>query len=43
MARIELIPEVRPDGTVVLRAALVGRGERLRRLLRRIRRRQRPA
>jgi hypothetical protein len=37
MARIELIPEVRPDGTVVLRAALVGPGERLRRLLRRIR------
>ena len=36
MSRIELIPERRADGTVVLRAVLLGRAERLRRLLRRL-------
>jgi hypothetical protein len=35
MTRIELIPERRPDGTVVLRAIALGYAERLRRLLRR--------
>jgi hypothetical protein len=30
---IDLIPERRPDGTVVLRAVLLGPVERLRRLL----------
>jgi hypothetical protein len=39
MPQIELIPEIRPDGTVVLRAAALGPRERLRRLLRRLRRR----
>jgi hypothetical protein len=39
MAHIELIPQYRPDGTIVLRAAVVGSGERLRRFLRRLRRR----
>jgi hypothetical protein len=36
MERIELIPERRPDGTVVLRAVLLGPAERLRRLMRRL-------
>jgi hypothetical protein len=36
MTRIELIPERRGDGTVVLRAVLVGPLERLRRLLARL-------
>jgi hypothetical protein len=36
MARIELTPERRDDGTVVLRAVLVGPLERLRRLLARL-------
>jgi hypothetical protein len=35
MARIELIPERRPDGTIVLRAAVRGPLERFRRLVRR--------
>jgi hypothetical protein len=39
MAQIELIPQYRPDGTVVLRAVVVGSGARLRRFLRRLRRR----
>jgi hypothetical protein len=39
MAQIELIPQYRPDGTIALRAAVVGSGERLRRFLRRFRRR----
>jgi hypothetical protein len=34
MNRLELIPERRADGTVVLRAIVVGPLERLRRLLR---------
>jgi hypothetical protein len=34
--RIEFVPERRPDGTIVLRAAVVGPVERLRRLLRRL-------
>jgi hypothetical protein len=34
MERMELIPERRPDGTIVLRGVVVPRGERLRRLLR---------
>jgi hypothetical protein len=34
MERMELIPERRPDGTIVLRAVVPARGERLRRLLR---------
>lgn len=33
MARVELIPERRSDGTVVLRARLLGPLERLRRFL----------
>ena len=36
MAYIELIPERRPNGTIVLRAVRVGPAERLRRLLRRV-------
>ena len=36
MAHIELIPERRPDGTIVLRAVGVGPAERLRRFLRRL-------
>jgi hypothetical protein len=36
MAHIELIPTRTADGTVVLRAAVVGHAERLRRLLRRL-------
>ena len=36
MPHIELIPEVRPDGTVVLRAAVLGPAERLRRAVRRL-------
>jgi hypothetical protein len=39
MAHIELIPQYRPDGTIVFGAAVVGPGERLRRFLRRLRRR----
>jgi hypothetical protein len=39
MPHIELIPEVRPDGSVVLRAVALGPREQLRRLLRRLRRR----
>jgi hypothetical protein len=35
MNRLELVPERRADGTVVLRAVVVGPLERLRRLLRR--------
>jgi hypothetical protein len=35
MTRIELIPERRADGTVVLRAVVLGPLERLRRFLRR--------
>jgi hypothetical protein len=33
--RVEFLPERRPDGTIVLRAVLLGPLERLRRLLRR--------
>jgi hypothetical protein len=33
MKHIDLIPERRPDGTVILRAVLLGPFERLRRLL----------
>jgi hypothetical protein len=36
MAYIELIPERRSDGTVVLRAAVLGPAERLRRVARRL-------
>jgi hypothetical protein len=35
MHRLELIPERRADGTIVLRAAVIGPLERLRRLWRR--------
>jgi hypothetical protein len=35
MHRLELIPERRADGTIVLRAVVLGPLERLRRLLRR--------
>jgi hypothetical protein len=38
MTRVELIPEPRPDGTIVLRAAVLGPAERLRRAVRRLRR-----
>jgi len=34
MERLELIPERRPDGTIVLRAAVRSPGHRLRRILR---------
>jgi hypothetical protein len=37
MPAFELIPELRPDGTVVLRAMALGPGERLRRFVRRLR------
>jgi hypothetical protein len=40
VARIELIPEPRPDGTIVLRVAPLGPAERLRRLIRRLARRR---
>ena len=40
MPAFELIPELRPDGTVVLRAMVLGPGERLRRFLRRLRRKR---
>jgi len=36
MSKFELIPERRPDGTIVLRAVAVGPLERLRRFLRRL-------
>jgi len=36
VTRIELIPERRPGGAVVLRAVVLGPVERLRRLLRRM-------
>ena len=35
MNRVELVPEYRPNGTIVLRAVVVGPIERLRRFLRR--------
>jgi hypothetical protein len=35
VTRVEFLPERRPDGTVILRAVLLGPLERLRRLLRR--------
>jgi hypothetical protein len=34
MERMELIPERRPDGTIVLRGVVIPRGERLRRFFR---------
>jgi hypothetical protein len=34
MERLELIPERRPDGTIVLRAAVPSPRDRLRRILR---------
>jgi hypothetical protein len=39
MNRLELVPEPTPDGTVVLRAVVVGPVERIRRLARRLARR----
>jgi hypothetical protein len=36
MAHIELIPERRPNGTIVLRAVAIGPIERLRRWLRQL-------
>jgi hypothetical protein len=36
MPRVELVPERRPDGTIVLRALELGLAERLRRALRRL-------
>jgi hypothetical protein len=41
MERIDLIPERKPDGTIVLRAVVIGPVERLRRLLHLIARPQR--
>jgi hypothetical protein len=38
MPAFELLPELRPDGTVIFRAVVLGPGERLRRLVRRLRR-----
>ena len=37
MARIEFIPELTPDGTIVLRGVVIGPFERFRRLVRRLR------
>jgi hypothetical protein len=39
MAQIEFLPEIRPDGTIVLRAVPIPTAERLRRALRRLLRR----
>jgi hypothetical protein len=39
VTRLELVPERRPDGTVVLRAVVRSPAEQLRRLLRRLGRR----
>ena len=39
MERLELIPERRPDGTIVLRAVVRSPGDRLRRILRELFRR----
>jgi hypothetical protein len=36
MPRVELVPERRPDGTIVLRAIELGLAERLRRALRKL-------
>ena len=36
MAHIDLVPERRPDGTIVLRAVVRDRGGSLRRLIRRL-------
>jgi len=36
MAHVEYIPQRNADGTVIFRGIVVGRGERLRRLLRRL-------
>jgi hypothetical protein len=36
MANVELVPERRADGTIVLRAREIGSLERVRRLLRRL-------
>ena len=36
MPRVELVPERRPDGTIVLRAIELGIAERLRRALRKL-------
>ena len=38
MPAFELLPEFRPDGTIVLRAVVLKPGERLRRFVRRLRR-----
>lgn len=35
MPAFELLPELRPDGTIVLRAVVLKPGERLRRFMRR--------
>ena len=40
MPAFELLPEFRPDGTVVLRAVALKPGERLRRFMRRLKRRR---
>jgi hypothetical protein len=40
MPAFELLPEFRPDGTVIFRAVVLSPGERLRRLARRLRRRR---
>ena len=40
MPAFELLPELRPDGTVVLRAVVLKPGERLRRLVRRLSRKR---
>jgi hypothetical protein len=39
MAHIEFTPQYMPDGTIILRAAVVRSGERVRRFLRRLGRR----
>lgn len=36
MPAFELLPELRPDGTIVLRAVVLKPGERLRRFMRRL-------
>jgi hypothetical protein len=40
MPAFELLPEFRPDGTVVLRAVVLKPGERLRRFVRSLRRKR---
>jgi hypothetical protein len=40
MPAFELLPELRPDGTVIFRAIVLKPGERLRRFVRRLKRKR---